>query len=311
MLNMNENEGSSTSISNFITTIYDMVDDLSSDSIISWSQSGKSFIIWNPEEFYNNLLQTFCFKANTNLDCFFSYLDTHDFRKIDSGKWEFANDNFVGGQRHLINNIISCVIEQRVLYDQSMDMFKAKELFARQVKKVEDQLPPHNSYPTSKRRPFPNKLYEMVDDPSSDAIISWSQSGRSFIILNPKEFCKDLLRRFSNTLHISLFFHKLERFGFKKIDPKKWEFANDNFVRDRRHLVEIIISNDKEKQDQLRKGYARQKKLGEARELFKLQIEEMLDMRKKMRKASRKKMKKAKKVKEQEVRLQHIGLCKL
>ncbi|KAG7546983.1 Winged helix DNA-binding domain superfamily [Arabidopsis suecica] len=302
---MNENEGSSTSISNFITTIYDMVDDLSSDSIISWSQSGKSFIIWNPEEFYNNLLQRFCFnfKANTNLNCFFSDLDTHGFRKIDSEKWEFANDNFVRGQRHLINNIISCVIEQRVLYDQSMDMFKARKLFARQVKKAEDQLPPHNSYPTSKR-PFPTKLYEMVDDPSSDAIISWSQSGRSFIILNPKEFCKDLLRRFSNTLHIPLFFHKLERFGFKKIDPKKWEFANDSFVRGQCHLVEIIINNEKEKIDQLRKRYDRQKKLGEARELFKLQIEEMLDMRKKM--------KKAKEVKEQEVRLQHhIGLCKL
>ncbi|CAH8276117.1 unnamed protein product [Arabidopsis lyrata] len=295
MLNLNENEGSSTSISNFITTTYDMVDDLSSDSIISWSQSGKSFIIWNPEEFYNNFLQRFCFQGD-NINSFFSYLNSHGFRKIDSGNWEFANDNFVRGQPHLINNTISCVIEGRVLYDQSMDMFKVRKLFERQVKEVEDQLPPHNSYPTSKR-PFPTKLYEMVDDPSSDAIISWSQSGRSFIIWNPKEFCKDLLRRFSNTLHIPLFFHKLQRFSFKKIDPKKWEFANDNFVRGQCHLVEIIISNEKEKIDQLLKRYDRQKKLGEARELFKLQIEEM---------------KKTKEVKEQEVRLQHhIGLCKL
>jgi len=62
--------------------------------------------------------------------------------------------------------------------------------------------------------------------------------------------------------------------------------------------VEIIISNDKKKNDQLRKQDAREKKMAEAGELFKLQIEEMSDMRKKM--------KKAKEVKEQEVRL-----CKL
>lgn len=62
--------------------------------------------------------------------------------------------------------------------------------------------------------------------------------------------------------------------------------------------MEIIISNDKKKNDQLRKQDAREKKMAEAGELFKLQIEEMSDMRKKM--------KKAKEVKEQEVRL-----CKL
>lgn len=234
---MSKNEGSLTSVSYFITTTYDMVDDLSLDSIISWSQSGKSFIIWNPEEFYNNLLQRFCFQR---INTFFSFLFSHvsylymitlvrchhrqfcilstlnlpfrqGFRKIDSGKWEFANDNFVRGQRHLINNIISDVIEQEVQYDQGMELFKAEKLFARLVKKVQDQLPPHNSYPTSKL-PFPTKIYEMVDDPSSDAIISWSQSGKSFIIWNPQEFCKDHLRRLFNTLHIHFFFYKLKIF---------------------------------------------------------------------------------------------------
>lgn len=74
MLNMSKNEGSLTSVSYFITTTYDMVDDLSLDSIISWSQSGKSFIIWNPEEFYNNLLQRFCFQR---INTFFSFLFSH------------------------------------------------------------------------------------------------------------------------------------------------------------------------------------------------------------------------------------------
>ena len=65
--------------------------------------------------------------------------------------------------------------------------------------------------------------------------------------------------------------------------------------------MEIIISNDKKKNDQLRKQDAREKKMAEAGELFKLQIEEMSDMRKKM--------KKAKEVKEQEVRLCKLWVC--
>ncbi|EFH57244.1 hypothetical protein ARALYDRAFT_901783 [Arabidopsis lyrata subsp. lyrata] len=40
-----------------------------------------------------------------------------------------------------------------------------------------------------------DRTYEVVDDPSTDAIISWSQSGKSFIVWNPSEFSKDLLPR--------------------------------------------------------------------------------------------------------------------
>ncbi|EFH44451.1 predicted protein [Arabidopsis lyrata subsp. lyrata] len=178
---MNEKGDSSTSLS-FITTTYVMVDDLSSYSIISWSQSGKSFIIWNPEEFSSNLLQRF-FKTNS-LDLFFFNLEIHCFRKIDSRKWDFANDNFVRDQPHLINNIISFMIEERDQLDRKMDMIKAERLFTMQVKEVEDQLQPNRCYP-NEQHSFLTKAYEMVDDPSSDKIVSWSQSGKSFIIWNP------------------------------------------------------------------------------------------------------------------------------
>lgn len=40
---------------------------------------------------------------------------------------------------------------------------------------------------------FLNKAYAMVNDPSTDSIISWSQNGNSFIVWNPEECSKDLL----------------------------------------------------------------------------------------------------------------------
>lgn len=46
------------------------------------------------------------------------------------------------------------------------------------------------------RRYFADVLYEMVDDPSTDSIVSWSQDGSSFIFWNQDKFCSDVLPKF-------------------------------------------------------------------------------------------------------------------
>lgn len=88
--------------------------------------------------------------------------------------------------------------------------------------------------------PFLIKTYDMVDDSSTDEIVSWSDNKNSFVVWNPPEFARLLLPTYFKHNNFSSFIRQLNTYGFRKIDPEKWEFSNDDFVKDQRHLLKNI-----------------------------------------------------------------------
>lgn len=93
-----------TSLPPFLVKCYEMVNDESTNELISWSESNDSFIIWDESKFASQLLPKY-FK-HSNFSSFVRQLNIYGFRKIDTDNWQFANEAFIKGQKHLLRNII-------------------------------------------------------------------------------------------------------------------------------------------------------------------------------------------------------------
>ncbi|BFG38055.1 hypothetical protein CerSpe_243290 [Prunus speciosa] len=77
--------------------------------------------------------------------------------------------------------------------------------------------------------PFLLKTYMLVEDPTTDDVISWNDDGSAFVVWQPAEFARDLLPTLFKHSNFSSFVRQLNTYGFRKVSTSRWEFCNDKF----------------------------------------------------------------------------------
>ncbi|EIM89636.1 uncharacterized protein STEHIDRAFT_51307, partial [Stereum hirsutum FP-91666 SS1] len=98
---------------------------------------------------------------------------------------------------------------------------------------------------------FLQKLYELLNDPTNNDLIRWSDNGDSFFVLDNERF-RDVLGRWFKHQKFPSFVRQLNMYGFHKIphlqhgtlksdsETELWNFEHPNFLRGQPDLLCLI-----------------------------------------------------------------------
>ncbi|KAE9586195.1 hypothetical protein Lal_00000847 [Lupinus albus] len=104
------------------------------------------------------------------------------------------------------------------------------------IDNCEDLLLSIDSY-KSVPAPFLTKTYQLVDDPNTNHIVSWGENDTTFVVWRPPHFARHVLSNYFKHNNFSSFVRQLNTYGFRKIVPDRWEFANEFFKKGEKHLL--------------------------------------------------------------------------
>lgn len=79
--------------------------------------------------------------------------------------------------------------------------------------------------------PFVTKLYAMVEDPTTEHVISWGPSQETFIVHRPEELASEVLPLYFKHNNYCSFIRQVNTYGFNKVSDTSWEFMNENFKK--------------------------------------------------------------------------------
>jgi len=126
---------------------------------------------------------------------------------------------------------------------------------------------PNTSCPSSpgSQRQFVGKLVEILNDMSNSNLISWNQAGTSFIVKDTDTFSQVILPKYFKTNNFNSFVRQLNMYNFHKVknantkgtksEEQVWEFENENFIRDKPHLLINIKRKANEKDNGVQAMY--------------------------------------------------------
>ncbi|KAF2534732.1 hypothetical protein F2Q70_00033209 [Brassica cretica] len=156
----------------FLKKAYAIVNDPSTDSMISWGPNGNSLIVHRPLPL--EYTESFLFHSGAlSMERFVAYGFT---MTVSGSQVEYANDDFVRGQPERLEKICDPFVAR---------MKQDNELRIKLNNDRKRQWQEYSSYGMVAE--LFKHIYSVVDDPATNSFISWGPNGKSFIVLDPQK----------------------------------------------------------------------------------------------------------------------------